>query len=216
MYSSEPTQASDDREREPTASNSHVTSTTPVAKAVGLLVMATALLSMAIACRGPVAPQNQPPTLIQQFPTALELVVKEPDDSQDPPGHTLYSNGFDHYGTSFLLRDYFEDPEGEPLLVYSASTSDTEIIGVLLSETGFLPSSYFSDLHEGKAPAETGSHMDQGNITLFVFSALHTGRHAEAEGKSATITVVAMDSQGNETTAEFQVNLIPELPETDS
>ena len=54
--------------------------------------------------------------------------------------------------------------------------------------------------------------MDEGNITLFVFSALHTGRYAEAEGKSATITVVAMDSEDNETTVEFQVNLIPWLP----
>ena len=142
--------------------------------------------------------------------------MKEPDDSRDPADHLLYSNGFDHYGKSFLPRDYFEDPEGEPLLAYSASTSDTEVVGVLLSETGFLPSSYFSDLHEGTTPAETGPQMDEGNITLFVFSALHTGRYAEAEGKSATITVVAMDSEGAETTAQFQVHLIPKLPESDS
>ena len=183
-------------------------STTTVARAVGLHVIAAALLSVTIACGGPGSPQeNRPPTLIQEFPSPEELMVKESEQAHQL--QLLYGNGHAHYGKSFALQEYFEDPEGEPLLVYSASTSDTEVLGVLFSEIESLPISYFDDLHEGTAPAETGPQMDEGNIMLFVFSALHTGRYAEAEGKSATITVVAMDSEGNETTAEFQVNLIP-------
>ena len=181
-------------------------STKKVARAVALPVMAAALFGMAVAC-GRTGPQDQPPILIKQF-VPLGLVVGDQGERPDDQG--LYgSPDFDPHSATFIaLSDHFQDPEGERL-VYSASSSDTEVVGVVLKENALLSDSFLIDLANGMVSAETGPQPDQGSIMLGVISTLRTGQYAEAEGKSATITIVAMDSHNNETTAELQVNLIP-------